>query len=390
MNLEGKKVLVIGGTGSVGGPLVQRLVTDCGAQVRVMARNLGTASRIARFPIELVPGDIADPAAVQKAMEGRDIVFNLAYGKDGDRKQQERITIAGTENVLKAALEHKLERVVHVSTISVYGNTNDGDMNETAPRKRSGEIYADSKLKAEKLAFQYFRKYGLPVSIIQPTIIYGPFVGGWTVRVINQLKNELVILPDGGEGLCNAVYVDDVVEALLLAATKEEAIGEAFLISGEEPVSWREFYGAYENMLGTSSLLLPSQSEIKALNRRYKREQRTIHQISAVLRKPDVLLWILELPAMKNLVTIARKIVPISLLRKLLRRVILSDNQGGLSVVSREKPYKPLTDMQEREFRARTRVRIDKAKRLLGYQPGFALEEGMQPTEMWARYANLL
>jgi nucleoside-diphosphate-sugar epimerase len=390
INLKGKRILVTGGTGSIGGHLVERLVIDCQAEVRVLVRDFARASRIARFPIQMVPGDISDPAAVHQAMEGCDIVFHLAYGNSGGSALQKRDTTEGTKNVLQAALEHKVERVVHVSTISVYGKTRDGDLDESAPRQYSGEVYADSKLKAEKLAFHYFRKYGVPVSIIQPTIVYGPFIRGWTVTIINRLKNERVVLPDEGNGLCNAVYVDDVVEAMLLAATRDEAVGEAFLISAEEPVTWREFYGAYEQMLGTASLLLASQSEIKALNGRYKREHGTINQILTVLRSPDVLLWIIELPAIKNLIAITRSVIPVSQLRRLMNRIILSDTSGRPSKLLEEKPYKPLAGLQDWEFRARTRVRIDKAQRLLGYQPRFKLEEGMKLTDMWARYANLV
>lgn len=391
MNLAGAKVLVTGGTGSIGGHLVERLVVDYNAEVRVLVRNFATASRIAHFPIQMVPGDITDFIAVKKAMEGCDIAFHLAYGKERTERLSRRATIKGTENVLKAALEYRLGRVVHVSTISVYGQTADGDLDESAPRKYSGESYADSKLKAEKLASRYFRKYGVPVSIIQPTIVYGPFIEGWTVRVINQLKNERVILPDEGKGLCNAVYVDDVVEAMLLAATRDEAVGEAFLISGEEPVTWREFYAAYEQILGVNSVILASQSEIAEFNRRYKREHGTIHQISTKLRSPNVLIWVSQLPAVARFLRLAEGVIPHSWWERFKNSIVLDDStrQSGPSA-SGDKPVRPLTDAQNREFRARTRVRIDKAKRLLGYQPSFDLEEGIKLTEMWAKYANLV
>ncbi len=385
INLKGKRVLVTGGTGSIGGHLVERLVMECQAEVRVLIRNFARASRVARFPIQMVPGDIVDPSAVHQAMEGCDIVFHLAYGSSKETTQ-------GTKNVLKAALEHKLERVVHVSTISVYGQTADGDLDESALRKYSGESYADSKLKAEKLAFHYFRKYGVPVSIIQPTIVYGPFIGSWTVRIINQLKNERVILPEEAkEGLCNAVYVDDVVEAMLLVATRDKAVGEAFLISAEEPVTWWEFYAAYEQILGTKSVIFASQSDLADLNRQYKREHGTIHQVLTTFRRIDVLLWITQLPAVARFIRLTEGIIPRSWWQHLKNTIILhgSTRQSG-PLVSEEKPLRLLTDAQNREFKARTRVRIDKAKRLLGYQPRFDLEEGMRLTEIWAKYANLV
>jgi len=389
---KGMRVLVTGGTGSIGGHLVERLVMDYNAEVRVLVRDFARTSRIARFPIQMVPGDVTDAIAVHKAMEGCDIVFHLAYGNRGSPSLRKRETVQGTKNVLEAALRHKLKRVVNVSTISVYGKTKDGDLDESAPRKYSNRVYANSKLKAEKLAFHYFRKYGLPVSIIQPTIVYGPFIKGWTIEVIERLKMGRVILPEEGKGLCNAVYVDDVVKAMLLAATRDEAVGEAFLISAKEPVTWRDFYSAYEQMLGVKSTILASQSDIADLKKRYKQEHATLHQIVTALRRRDVLMWLTQLPAVEKIYKLAEAIIPPSRWERLKYRVVLSENpiEQSQPGVFEGKPFKPLTDFQAWELRARTRVMIDKAKRLLGYEPSFDLEQGMKLTEMWVKYSNLV
>lgn len=391
MNLKGTRVLVTGGTGFIGGRLIERLVLEYGADVRVLVKNFARAARIARFPIAMFPGDVTELAAVEKAVDGCEIVFHCAYGNTGSPSQRKKVTVQGTGNILQAALKHKAKRVVHVSTISVYGKTGDGDLDESAPRRRSNDVYADSKLEAEKLVFKYFNKYGLPVAVIQPTIVYGPFGGPWTLNPINQLKSGRVILAEGGSGLCNAVYVDDVIQAMILAATRDEAVGEAFLVSAEEPVTWREFYGAYERMLGFESTISMSLREIGELNKRYKKAQSTIGQVMTALREhPYILSRILQLPAVARAYRVASVLTPNSLqnrLKNFLMAPSVSTRHHPLS--SLEKPILPLTKARVDFFRAHTRVRIDKARRLLGYKPSFDFEQGMRLTEMWVRYSNL-
>lgn len=389
INLRGGKVLVTGGTGFIGGHLVERLVMNYGADVHVLVRNFARAPRIARFPVKMIHGDVTDLTAVRKAMEGCEIVFHCAYGNMGRPAQQREVNVKGTENVLKAALEHNVKRVVHVSTISVYGQTKDGDLDESAPRKYSKEVYADSKREAEKLAFEYFKKYGLPVSIIQPTVVYGPFAPVWTIGPLNQLRTGRVILVEGGSGLCNAVYVDDIIQAMILAATKDEAIGQAFLISAEDPVTWRDFYGAYEQMLGVESTISMNLSEIRDFNQRYKKEHGTINQVVTVLREhPYILRGILQLHAVNKSYRVAEAIVPTPLWNRL-KNGFIANNVNEQKHLH-ENPILPLTRKEVDFFLARTQVRIDKAKRLLGYQPNYKLEQGMEFTEKWLRFANLI
>ena len=391
IELRDSRILVTGGTGFIGGRLIEHLVLKYGADVHALIRNFARAPRIARFSIKMFPGDVTDPEAVDRAVENCDIVFHCAYGSAGGATQQKRATVKGIENVLKASLKHKVKRVVHVSTISVYGKTEDGCLDESAPRRYSKQVYADSKLEAEKFAFSYYDKFGLPVSIIQPTIVFGPFGRPWTLNPINQLKKGRVILVEGGDGLCNAVYVDDVVQAMILAATRDEAVGQAFLISAVEPVTWREFYGAYERMLGIESTIPMSLSELGHSKQRHTREPGTIAQVRTAMREhPYILDAILELPAVARTYGIAQAVTPAWLQRRI-KVALLADSPGTgrHPLTQTEKPVLPLTPSEVDFFRAHTRVRIDKARRLLGYEPAFDLEKGMKLTEMWVRYSGL-
>lgn len=94
------------------------------------------------------------------------------------------------------------------------------------------------------------RKNGLQATIVQPAIVYGPYGEVWTERPVQMLLQGILVLPTPGDGICNAVYVDDVVHALILAAQADEAVGETMLISGSEHPTWADFYRAYERALG--------------------------------------------------------------------------------------------------------------------------------------------
>ena len=113
------------------------------------------------------------------------------------------------------------------------------------------------------------RDGGVDATIIQPTIVYGPFSGYWTERPAAMLTAGVVILPAPGDGICNAVYVDDVVQALILAAQRDEAAGESFLVSGPEHPTWLDFYHAYEKVfVRNDAVRLVAYDEIDRRNRR--------------------------------------------------------------------------------------------------------------------------
>lgn len=392
MIAAGTRVLVTGATGFIGGRLVERLAAECHADVHVLVRSYARVPRIARFQITMHPGEVTQPDHVKTAMEGCDLVFHCAFGNAGTPDQQRTATVGGTRSVMEAALAHKVKMLIHISTVSVYGRTDDGDLDETAPRRKSGEVYADSKVEAERLAFDYHRKHGLPVSIVQPTIVYGPFGGTWTVNPLSQLKSHRVVLVNGGTGLCNAVYVDDVVDALLLASHRPEAIGQAFLISGAEPVSWKDFYAGYEHMLGFQSTASLTAAEVSALLRSHRKSQSTTAQIRTAIRENPLALYrFLQLPAVSGAYRLGRRLAPSWLLDRVRASLVSTTAQHqGPPQRPAEKPLTVLTEAQSAFLRARTRVRIDKARQILGYNPAFSIEEGMKLTESWARYSNLL
>jgi nucleoside-diphosphate-sugar epimerase len=388
-SLSGRRVLVTGGSGFIGGRLVGRLATECGARVRVLVRSYSSAARIARYAIEMVRGDVTVAEDVDRAAAGCDVLFHCAYGKDGDDRSRRRATVSGVDNVVAAARRHGASRVVHTSTVSVYGDLTARQLDETAPRRRTGDSYGDAKVDAENAALEAWRTHGVPVSVIQPTVVYGPFGFTFTVNPLQQLRTGRLILIDGGTGCCNAVYVDDVVSALILAAVRTEAVGEAFLISGPAPTTWREFYGSYEQMLGVPATVSMSAVQAHAHYRAARSgSPRLLSEALRLLGEPEIRRRLMSTPEGSWLARRAKSFLP-ARTRTLLRADRTGETAGrGLGGVP--ETIHPVRPARIKLFAAPTIVRIDKAARLLGYRPAFDLGAGMTRTRAWAQWANLL
>lgn len=395
-SLRGARVLVTGATGAIGGRLVEKLVLERGARVSVLARNLSRAVRVARFPVALHQGEVTDADAVRAAMADCDFVFHCAYGNAADEQVQRRVNVEGTRVVLEAALRGGVRQVVHVSTCSVYGFTPpDGALDETAPRRRSGNVYADTKLEAEELALHYARASGLPVAVVQPTAVYGPNVPVWTNSVLARFKRERMFLVNGGEGLCNAVYVDDVVEGMMLAAQCPDAAGEAFLLSGPDIHSWRSFFGAYEAMLGVQATVAASAQEVEAHWRAWSRAQRApsvFVEPWRMLKGENVVR-----KRIRNTREVQLMLGPARRLRAWARAAAAPVRRGRTSAVATARgsalqapPIQALSPEMLRFYRAKPRFDIAKARRVLGYAPRYDLDSGMDITRRWAQWANLL
>lgn len=404
---SGRNVLVTGGTGFIGGALVERLSVSEDADVRVLGHRFGNAVCAARCPVDLVFGDITDPADVRSAVEGRDLVFHCAYGSRGDRSRQRAVNVGGTRNVMEAAREADVDRVVHFSTQMVYGVPSDGDLDESAPRRPLGKAYADTKLEAEELAAGYHARGDLPVTVLQPTAVYGPRGTGWTRYPLETLRDSSVILVDGGRGFANPVYVEDVVDAALAAAVREEALGETFLISGEtpeqEPLTWAEFWGRFERMLGVSSTVPMSLSEAERhyrATRERRRPPSLVSELAAQLAGRQARSRYARTREVRAVRSLARRLLPDAIreraaagLRGWVERAesaAKNRNGGGSTDPGGERSVPPLEPELARFFAARAHVRIDKARDRLGYRPSWDLDTGMELTRRWAEWAGLL
>ena len=379
---------MLGGAGFLGGRLVERLVVERGARVRMLVRRISAASPAARFPVETVVGDLLDQAAVGAAVEGCAVVFNCAKGTGGDARRRRAVDVDAAGQVVEAAARHGA-RVVHVSSFAVYDLPVEGIVDEGTSDAPPGDSYTDGKLAGERLALAAGARLGVPVTVIQPTVVYGPRAGVHGTDILEEMRTGRMILVNGGTGVCNAVYVDDVVTALLLAAASGRAAGQRLLVSGGEHPTWAEFFGAFERMLGVTATVAMPEADALDLWRRSRRRPGLISETLRLVRENQPLrkrlLGTREATAAR---LVAERVVP-----RLLRRAERWSEParpaapGGAAA---EDPVEPIRPWVVRYLAKRARVRIDKARDLLGYEPAFALDPGMRLTEAWARWAGLL
>ncbi|MGE5263604.1 MAG: NAD-dependent epimerase/dehydratase family protein [Acidobacteriota bacterium] len=249
MDLNGKRILVTGAAGFIGGRVADRLAKEEGAQVRAFVRR--------PLPdIDSVVGDMTDVGAVQRATQGCDVVIHCAAKQfqPGTRSQFIAENAGGLESLARAALESGVGRFVHLSTINVHGYPPPHGCNADSPLRESGDFYSDSKIATERVAWQIYRECHLPLVVVRPACTYGPRGVAWTMTPVQRVRQGKRVLIGDGSGLCNTAYVDNLVDLILLAAKKDAAVGQAFIGSDGVGIPWREFYGAYARMLGIPRL----------------------------------------------------------------------------------------------------------------------------------------
>ncbi len=251
MSLSSKKVLVTGADGFIGSHLVEELVRR-GADVRAFAmynsfNSWGWLDYIApdiRDSLDVVMGDIRDPYGVRQAMGGREVVFHLAaliaipfsyHSPDA----YVDTNIKGTLNVLQAARDFELEKVVQTSTSEVYGTARFVPITEEHPLQGQSP-YAATKIGADQLALSFNRSFGLPVAVIRPFNTYGPRQSARAVipTIITQLaKGANAIRLGATEPTRDFNFVTDVVAGFISIAESSRSIGEVINIGSGFEIS---------------------------------------------------------------------------------------------------------------------------------------------------------
>jgi nucleoside-diphosphate-sugar epimerase len=281
----------------------------------------------------IVQGDTTQAGDWQRAAHGAELVIHTAavVSNVAALDRSWRVNVLGTRHALDAARDGGARRFVHLSSIRAFSDLGfPADVQESWPVRPDGNPYVDTKIASEQVVLQAHAAGELPVTVIRPGDVYGPGSRPWTLLPLEAIKQQRLLLPAFGRGLMSPVYVDDLVDGILLAVDDDGASGQVFTLTGGVGVPCREFFGHYYRMLARRGPPVAPSALAGAL---------------------------------------AALIGPVDRARGRESEA----NRSTMRYLSRRHTYS-----------------IAKARTLLGYQPRFDLEHGMRATEAWLRAQHLV
>lgn len=319
-----RKIFITGALGFVGRAL--------SAQYRQRgAETFGLDIR-ADVSANIVAGDVSQPEEWQSVLSGCDLLIHTAAIVTNNIPRQEawRVNVLGTRRVLDAAIQAGVKRFIHISSLAAMRFNLEDQADESAPVMPTGNPYVDTKIASEHVVLSAHSKGEIPCTIIRPADIYGPGSRPWTLIPVQMIQKGLFLLPANGQGVFRAIYIDDLVNGIMLAAEKDEGIGQIFIFGGEQKITCEKFFGHYYRMLGKGSPRTMSTSTAVAI-------AEIGRMVFKLLGKPTEL------------------------------------GRGAMEMLSKK-----------------NMVSNKKAHELLGWHPQVDLEEGMRRTEVWLREQKML
>jgi nucleoside-diphosphate-sugar epimerase len=246
------KVLVTGAAGFLGGHLVDMLV-ERGDEVRAMVRPVEEAARLRELAgAEVVHGDLTDRESLKHVVQGVQRVYNVAAktGPWGLEKDYTAVNVWGVADLITAAMDAGVQRIVHTSSITVYGHHLHGIITEDHPFHPEDNPYSRTKIAGEKLIADLIKERGAPVVIGRPAWIYGPRDTASFGRFVALVESGKAFLIGSGKNIVPMVYVRDVAQGLIKAGDAgDEVIGQAYTIADDRRVTQYEYLNMIADFL---------------------------------------------------------------------------------------------------------------------------------------------
>lgn len=251
--------LVTGATGLLGSHIVEQL-RKRGESVRALVRKGSDVAFLQSQGAELVTGDVTDPASLAEAFKGVTTVYHSAakVGDWGVWSDFVNITIGGTAKMIAAAKAAKVERFLHISSISAYGHP-DGEglvLDEKAPLGvglHKWSYYSRAKVAAEGLIWDALKNDKLPVTVVRPSWLYGIRDRSSMPRLVDAIRNGKIKVIGDGRNRLNLTNAANEAEGCILAATNPKAIGESYNLSNDGVITQEEYFARIAEALGVEA-----------------------------------------------------------------------------------------------------------------------------------------
>lgn len=247
------RVFITGASGFIGRALYERYAAD-GHEVR-------GCDLVAEPERGVVAGDVGDAGGWQDHMEGCELVIHTAALVSLRVEGFEEIwkaNVMGTANAIDAAERAGAKRFAHFSSVTVFGMQFPDGVDERYPVHNTFVPYPDSKIASEQVVLQAHLDGRVPCTIVRPGDVYGPRSRVWALIPAELIRARRFTLPGGGRGIHSPVYIDNLVDGVVLAAASPEAVGQVFTLSDGIGVPYREFFAPYAELVGRRLITLPT------------------------------------------------------------------------------------------------------------------------------------
>jgi nucleoside-diphosphate-sugar epimerase len=320
-----KRVFITGANGFIGRALATRY--------RHFGAEVCGVDFTADAPWNVVVGDVREPGKWRDQLAGVDLVIHAAavVSMVAPMRAAWEVNCNGTRRLLTACREQGVARFVQISSVAAFGFDFPANVDESHPLITNGNSYVDTKITSEHTVLAAHAGGEIDCTIIRPGDVYGPASRAWVVVPLEMMRAGQFLLPDSGQGVFSPVYIDDLVDGIVLAAGKPEGAGQIFTLTSGVGVSCADFFGHHWRWLGKGG------------------SPRTMPKGLAI--------------------SLAEAGAGIA--RLFGRQTELG--RGSVELLGRHATYS-----------------IEKARRLLGYSPRVDLAEGMLRSEAWVREKGLL
>jgi len=195
--------------------------------------------------VNIVRGDITDPASLSGTLRGHDALIHLAgivgYGQRWDTCI--RVNVLGTKNLVRAAISSGVRRFIHLSSVSVYGRVAEQDINEEFPFKKINDPYGDTKIDAEDILWDHSHQGDIDLTILRPTVIYGPGDDKFLPRLMDNLRGRRSPMIGSGKNRVDLIHVSDISQLITTVLATPASIGQAYNVTNPDNPNWQNFMG---------------------------------------------------------------------------------------------------------------------------------------------------
>jgi len=370
------RAVVTGGTGFIGSHLVGRLAQLGFQDISVPIRRVGTCAEVARYPVALKRMNLLDTRQMRNAVEGARWVFHLAYGRDGS--DPDGVTVEGTRNLVEAAIAARCECVVVLSSIYVYGDSDDL-IDETHAYRPKGGRYGTEKAAMERWCLdRSAASSSTRIVILTPSCVFGPRGKTYTELPNVLAKTGAFCWIEQGRGIANYCFVDNLIDAILLAAGTAEAHGQSFIIN-DGTCTWREFL---EPLVGEEPDRWPSLTARELAGLNWAAKPRWSEALRAVATNRQL----------RDVVKTRMPAAAIALARRLSPGLLAGSRPTTVpqlvSPSPEQRPAVPPTWLSDLFGPMPTRFSSARARAVLGWSPLVKLAEGQDMAMRWLKAAE--